>query len=45
MSTAKQVVETMLRGLPDDCSLENIQYHCDCVGDHSRRGLFPFEVD
>ncbi|MGE0130544.1 MAG: hypothetical protein AB7U82_20900 [Blastocatellales bacterium] len=27
MSTAKQEVESMLSKLPDDCSLEDIQYH------------------
>lgn len=27
MSTAKQVVESLLSKLPDDCSLEDIQYH------------------
>jgi hypothetical protein len=27
MSTAKEEVETLLKHLPDDCSLEDIQYH------------------
>lgn len=27
MSTAKQDVESLLNKLPDDCSLEDIQYH------------------
>jgi hypothetical protein len=27
MQTAKQRAETMLRHLPDDCTLEDIQYH------------------
>ena len=27
MATAKQEVEAMLNKLPDDCSLEDIQYH------------------
>jgi hypothetical protein len=27
MSTAKQEVELLLSKLPDDCSLEDIQYH------------------
>ena len=27
MSTAKQEVESQLKKLPDDCSLEDIQYH------------------
>ena len=27
MSTAKEDVEALLNKLPDDCSLEDIQYH------------------
>ena len=27
MSAAKQEVEALLRKLPDDCTLEDIQYH------------------
>ena len=27
MSTAKEEVQTLLDKLPDDCSLEDIQYH------------------
>ncbi len=27
MSIAKQEVESLLKKLPDDCSLEDIQYH------------------
>lgn len=27
MNTAKDEVESLLRGLPDDCTLEDIQYH------------------
>ena len=27
MSTAKEEVEALLEKLPDDCSLEDIQYH------------------
>jgi hypothetical protein len=27
MNTAKQEVQALLRQLPDDCSLEDIQYH------------------
>ncbi len=38
MSTAKQEVETMLRKLPDDCSLEDIQYHL-YVLEKTRQGL------
>lgn len=38
MSTAKQEVETMLRKLPDDCSIEDIQYHL-YVLEKTRQGL------
>ena len=27
MNTAKSEVESLLRQLPDDCSLEDVQYH------------------
>jgi len=27
MSSAKQTVEQLLQRLPDDCSLEDVQYH------------------
>lgn len=27
MSTAKQEVETLLKKLPEDCTLEDVQYH------------------
>ncbi|OUS14727.1 hypothetical protein A9Q88_13065 [Gammaproteobacteria bacterium 50_400_T64] len=27
MSTAKQEVETLLKTLPEDCTLEDVQYH------------------
>ncbi|MGH8608450.1 MAG: hypothetical protein ACREX9_13855 [Gammaproteobacteria bacterium] len=27
MSTAKDEVQTLLRKLPDDCTLEDVQYH------------------
>jgi len=27
ISTAKQQVERLLRDLPDDCSVEDVQYH------------------
>jgi hypothetical protein len=27
MSSAKQAVEQLLQKLPDDCSLEDVQYH------------------
>jgi hypothetical protein len=38
MSTAKQDVELLLNKLPDDCSVEDIQYHL-YVLDKVRRGL------
>ena len=38
MSTAKEEVETLLSKLPDDCSLEDIQYHLYVI-DKVRRGL------
>jgi hypothetical protein len=38
MSTAKQDVERLLDKLPDDCSLEDVQYHL-YVLEKVRRGL------
>jgi len=38
MSNAKQDVELLLNKLPDDCSVEDIQYHL-YVLDKVRRGL------
>jgi len=38
MSTAKQDVELLLNKLPDNCSVEDIQYHL-YVLDKVRRGL------
>jgi len=38
MSTAKQDVERLLEKLPDDCSLEDVQYHL-YVLEKVRRGL------
>jgi hypothetical protein len=38
MSTAKEEVETLLSKLPDDCSLEDIQYHLYVI-DKVRHGL------
>jgi len=32
MSTAKQDVEELLSKLPDDCSVEDIQYHLSMGG-------------
>jgi hypothetical protein len=38
MSTAKQEVEALLSKLPDDCSLEDIQYHLYVI-EKVRNGL------
>ncbi len=38
MGTAKQEVESLLSKLPDDCSLEDIQYHL-YVMEKVRKGL------
>lgn len=38
MGTAKQQVESLLHKLPDNCSLEDIQYHV-YVLDKVRRGV------
>lgn len=38
MSTAKQEVESLLNNLPDDCSLEDIQYHLYVI-EKTRHGL------
>jgi hypothetical protein len=38
MSTAKHDVESLLNRLPDNCSLEDIQYHL-YVLDKVRRGI------
>ena len=44
VSTAKQDVELLLNKLPDDCSVEDIQYHL-YVLDKVRRGLKDAEVN
>lgn len=38
MNTAKSEVESLLRRLPDDCTLEDIQYHLYVI-EKVRRGL------
>ncbi|MBI4965489.1 MAG: hypothetical protein HY913_19585 [Desulfomonile tiedjei] len=38
MGTAKSEVESLLRRLPDDCTLEDIQYHLYVV-EKVRRGV------
>jgi hypothetical protein len=32
MSAAKQEVQALLNNLPDDCSLEDVQYHLYVIG-------------
>ena len=44
MSTAKEDVEALLSKLPDDCSIEDIQYHL-YVLDKVRRGLEDARVN
>jgi hypothetical protein len=44
MSTAKQDVEFLLNKLPDNCSVEDIQYHL-YVLDKVRRGLEDSRVN
>ena len=38
MNTAKSEVESLLHKLPDDCSLEDIQYHLYVI-EKIRRGI------
>ena len=38
MSTAKEEVQELLRRLPDDCSLEDVQYHLYVI-EKVRNGL------
>ncbi|MBI2907769.1 MAG: hypothetical protein HYX92_08955 [Chloroflexi bacterium] len=38
MTTAKDEVAALLRRLPDDCSIEDIQYHLYVI-DKVRRGI------
>lgn len=38
MSTAKEEVRTLLNKLPDDCSLEDVQYHL-YVAEKIHRGI------
>jgi len=42
MGTAKQEVESLLSKLPDDCSLEDIQYHLYVI-EKVRQGLAAAE--
>lgn len=43
MSTAKQEVESLLKKLPDDCSLEDIQYHLYVI-EKIQRGIVAAET-
>jgi hypothetical protein len=44
MSTAKEDVKTLLDKLPDDCSLEDVQYHLYVV-EKIRRGIERSETE
>jgi len=44
MSTAKEEVHALLTKLPDDCSLEDIQYHLYMI-EKVRNGLEVAETD
>ncbi len=44
MSTAKEDVKALLDKLPDDCSLEDIQYHLYVV-EKIRRGIERAETE
>lgn len=43
MSTAKEEVQSLLSKLPDDCSLEDIQYHLYVI-EKVRNGLEAAEL-
>ena len=43
MNTAKEEVQSLLSKLPDDCSLEDIQYHLYVI-EKVRNGLEAAEV-
>ena len=44
MSTAKHDVQSLLAKLPDDCTLEDIQYHLYVAG-KVQRGIEPAEQE
>lgn len=44
MRTAKEEVQALLSKLPDDCSLEDIQYHLYVI-EKVRNGLEAVEVE
>jgi hypothetical protein len=43
MSTAKEDVEALLSKLPDDCSIEDIQYHLYVI-EKVRKGLDAADI-
>lgn len=43
MNTAKNEVESLLRKLPDDCTLEDIQYHLYVI-EKIRRGIESADI-
>lgn len=44
MNTAKNEVESLLRRLPDDCTLEDVQYHLYVI-EKIRRGIDLAETE
>ena len=43
MSTVKQDVESLIRRLPDDCTIEDVQYHLYIL-EKIRRGVLSAEA-
>ncbi|HXU35298.1 MAG TPA: hypothetical protein VN937_02975 [Blastocatellia bacterium] len=43
MSTAKQDIESLIQRLPDDCSIEDVQYHLYIL-EKIRRGVESAEA-
>lgn len=43
MSTAKQDIESLIQRLPDDCSIEDVQYHLYIL-EKIRRGVETAEA-
>jgi hypothetical protein len=43
MSTAKEEVQALLNSLPDDCSLEDIQYHLYVIAGGRELRLQPYD--
>ncbi len=44
MNTAKNEVQSLLQRLPDDCTLEDVQYHLYVIG-KIRRGIERAETE